>query len=105
MTWPLEGVLMQQGDGSASGEYAEEAPSWLECRPSPVSLPPARAPISSSLLCPLPSWTGNLFRLFQRPSLSAFEALLLFFSHLFPSTLTVPLVPGIPVYLIFPLVR
>ena len=53
MTWPLEGVLMQQGDGSASGEYAEEAPSWLECRPSPVSLPPPPGQGPDLFLSPL----------------------------------------------------
>lgn len=66
MTWPLEGVLMQQGGGSASlVSMQRTAPSWLECRPSPVSLPrsgPRSLPLSSVLCRPGLEICSDYFR-------------------------------------------
>ena len=82
MTGPQEGMLMEQGDGiNLSAKYAEDSPQLARVQAFPHLSALVRAQLFSFLLCPFQSWTGNLFRLFWRPSLSAFEALLLLFSQ------------------------
>jgi len=99
----------QQGDGSTSlVSMQKTAPSWLECRPSPISLPqsglssfPLFSVLSSPGLEICSDYFGDLHSVLLR--------LCCYCSHsrnIFPSKLAVPLGPGILIYLFFfPLVR